>query len=78
MYSPTSSIVLPDKDGYQLINVCFCQPFGMLAQMLQLNNKKDRFCSLESPRLHLVNDNLSLSVLFTKPCGLDVYISQQF
>lgn len=54
VYTPTSRLRLANNDGSQLINVCFCQPTGILAQMLQLNNKRDQFCSLESPHLYLV------------------------
>ena len=75
--TPTSSYTsrqLANSNGIQSINVCFCQPIGILAQMLQLSNKRDKFCSLESPHLHLVNDNLSLTVFFIEPCCLQVSI----
>ena len=73
VYTPTSR-QLANSDGIQSINVCFCQLTGILAQMLQLSNKRDKFCSLESPHLYLVNDNLSLTVFFIEPCCLQVSI----
>ena len=54
--TPTSSYSvrqLSNSNGIQSINVCFSQPTGILAQMLQLRNKRDQFCSLESPHLYL-------------------------